>query len=240
MPAGATVQDVWAALVAAHPAAAVYERSMSCAVNLDYARMTAPVADGDEVAFLPPVSGGSGAERDGGVMFDKLASVEQRYETIAAAMASQAVQSDANEYRKQAKALAEIEPLVLAYRDYQKVGAEIAQAEELAKGGDAEMARAGRRGADRARRPSRRACSPRSRCCSCPRIRTTRRTSSSRSAPAPAARRPALFAADLFRMYSRFAERQRWKIEMMSLSEVGQRHPRGDRQHRGPAASTAG
>jgi protein subunit release factor A len=52
------------------------------------------------------------------MMFDKLASVEQRYETIAAAMASQAVQSDANEYRKQAKALAEIEPLVLAYREY--------------------------------------------------------------------------------------------------------------------------
>ncbi|MGD9906560.1 MAG: molybdopterin converting factor subunit 1 [Vicinamibacterales bacterium] len=60
VPAGATVRDVWTALVAAHPAAAVYERSMSCAVNLDYARMTAPVAEGDDVAFLPPVSGGSG------------------------------------------------------------------------------------------------------------------------------------------------------------------------------------
>jgi molybdopterin converting factor subunit 1 len=59
--AGATVADVWAALVAAHPEAAVYTRSMSCAVNLDYARMTAPVRDGDEVAFLPPVSGGGGA-----------------------------------------------------------------------------------------------------------------------------------------------------------------------------------
>lgn len=57
-PAGATVKDVWTALVAAHPSAAAYERSLSCAVNLEYARMTAPVAEGDEVAFLPPVSGG--------------------------------------------------------------------------------------------------------------------------------------------------------------------------------------
>jgi molybdopterin converting factor subunit 1 len=54
----ATVADVWAVLVAAHPAAESYTRSMSCAVNLDYARMTTPVSDGDEVAFLPPVSGG--------------------------------------------------------------------------------------------------------------------------------------------------------------------------------------
>lgn len=57
---GTTVADVWAALVAAHPAADAYARSMSCAVNLDYARMTTTVAEGDEVAFLPPVSGGSG------------------------------------------------------------------------------------------------------------------------------------------------------------------------------------
>jgi len=57
---GATVRHVWQALIAAHPDAAAYERSMSCAVNLDYARMTTPVGEGDDVAFLPPVSGGSG------------------------------------------------------------------------------------------------------------------------------------------------------------------------------------
>ncbi len=62
VPEGATVRDVWQVLVQAHPAAAVYERSMSCAVNLDYARMTTAVAAGDDVAFLPPVSGGSSAE----------------------------------------------------------------------------------------------------------------------------------------------------------------------------------
>ena len=56
--AGATVQSVWDALVHEHPAIAEYAKSMSCAVNADYARMTTVVVDGDEVAFLPPVSGG--------------------------------------------------------------------------------------------------------------------------------------------------------------------------------------
>ena len=55
---GATVADVWADLLREHPALAPYEGSLSCAVNAEYARMTSTVADGDEVAFLPPVSGG--------------------------------------------------------------------------------------------------------------------------------------------------------------------------------------
>ena len=56
--AGATVRSVWDALVADYPAIAPYAESMSCAVNADYARMTTAVAEGDEIAFLPPVSGG--------------------------------------------------------------------------------------------------------------------------------------------------------------------------------------
>jgi molybdopterin converting factor subunit 1 len=58
VPAPATVQSVWRSLVADMPALGEYERTMSVAVNADYARMSAPVQDGDEVAFLPPVSGG--------------------------------------------------------------------------------------------------------------------------------------------------------------------------------------
>jgi len=58
VPAGATVADVWRELVVEFPEMAKYESSVSSAVNADYARMTSVVADGDEVAFLPPVSGG--------------------------------------------------------------------------------------------------------------------------------------------------------------------------------------
>jgi molybdopterin converting factor subunit 1 len=54
----ATVGTVWSALVGEMPALGEYERTMSVAVNADYARMNADVQDGDEVAFLPPVSGG--------------------------------------------------------------------------------------------------------------------------------------------------------------------------------------
>jgi molybdopterin converting factor subunit 1 len=58
VPAGATVRIVWDDLVTEYPAIAAYADSMSCAVNAEYARMTTAVGDGDEVAFLPPVSGG--------------------------------------------------------------------------------------------------------------------------------------------------------------------------------------
>ena len=54
----ATVADVWAALTRDYASIAPYAQSMSCAVNAEYARMTSQLRDGDEVAFLPPVSGG--------------------------------------------------------------------------------------------------------------------------------------------------------------------------------------
>ena len=55
---GATVRQVWETLTAEHPSIEPYAASISCAVNADYARMTTPVNDGDDIAFLPPVSGG--------------------------------------------------------------------------------------------------------------------------------------------------------------------------------------
>ena len=55
---GATIGDVWRDLAREFPELASYERSIGSAVNADYARMNQVVSDGDEIAFLPPVSGG--------------------------------------------------------------------------------------------------------------------------------------------------------------------------------------
>ena len=55
---GATIRSVWRDLAAEFPELANYERSISSDVNADYAKMDQVLSDGDEVAFLPPVSGG--------------------------------------------------------------------------------------------------------------------------------------------------------------------------------------
>ena len=55
---GATIQNLWRQLAIEYPELHQYERSISSAVNADYARMDQVLRDGDEVAFLPPVSGG--------------------------------------------------------------------------------------------------------------------------------------------------------------------------------------
>jgi len=55
---GATIGSVWRQLAGEYPELGRYERSISSAVNADYARMDQVLSEGDEVAFLPPVSGG--------------------------------------------------------------------------------------------------------------------------------------------------------------------------------------
>jgi len=58
LPDGATIEDAWRGVVDLHPALAPGRPSVRFARNAAYAAATTELADGDEVAFLPPVSGG--------------------------------------------------------------------------------------------------------------------------------------------------------------------------------------
>jgi molybdopterin synthase catalytic subunit len=66
LPDGADIEAAWSALVDRHPVLAPGRPSVRFARNGDYAEPTTPLTDGDEVAMIPPVSGGSGASRPSG------------------------------------------------------------------------------------------------------------------------------------------------------------------------------
>jgi len=58
LPTGASAEDAWQALTAEQPALASRRGSLSVAINRKYAPFDAGLAEGDEVVFVPPVSGG--------------------------------------------------------------------------------------------------------------------------------------------------------------------------------------
>jgi len=55
---GATAENAWRRLVEDHPALAPRRPSLAASVNRRYASFDTPLADGDEIVFIPPVSGG--------------------------------------------------------------------------------------------------------------------------------------------------------------------------------------
>ena len=75
-----------------------------------------------------------------------------------------------------------------------------------------------RRGDQGARGPAARCSKTSSRSCSSRATRTTTRTSSSRSAAGAGGDEAAIFAGDLYRMYTRYAELQKWKVEEIDSS----------------------
>jgi molybdopterin converting factor subunit 1 len=57
-PAGSDAGSLWNDLAREYPGLAPYTGSVSCAINQEYAKLSTALQDGDEIAFLPPVSGG--------------------------------------------------------------------------------------------------------------------------------------------------------------------------------------
>jgi peptide chain release factor 1 len=153
-------------------------------------------------------------------MFDKLNSVEARYGELVTLLADPAVQSDATKYRDTAKALSEIEPLVEKYREYKGVEQQLRDAQDLVRGGDAEMAALAREELTDLE-PRHAALLDEIRILLLPKDPNDEKNVLLEIRAGTGGDEAALFAGELFRMYSRFAERQGWKLEVMSLSETG-------------------
>jgi peptide chain release factor 1 len=153
-------------------------------------------------------------------MFDKLNAEEKRYEELMHLLGTSEVQSDPSEYRKHAKALAEVEPLVERFREYKTIARDVAQTEELAAGSDADMRELAREEL-KALVVRRDALVAELKSMLVPKDPNDAKNVILEIRAGTGGDEAALFAAELFRMYSKFAERQKWRIEVMSTSETG-------------------
>ena len=156
-------------------------------------------------------------------MFDKLQTIETRYDELMDLLSDGAVQSDPNRYRTHSKALSEIQPIVEKFRDYKTVESEIAETRELAGGSDAEDAEL-RELAEQelAELEGRREdLLAEIRVLMVPKDPNDEKNVVLEIRAGTGGDEAGLFAGDLFRMYSRFAEGQRWKVDVLSINESG-------------------
>ena len=153
-------------------------------------------------------------------MFDKLAATEQQYELLMMQLGSSELQSDPAEYRKQAKALSDIEETVERYREYKAVVHDIKQTEELAAAGDTDMRELAQEEL-KGLLARREALIGELKILLVPKDPNDAKNVVLEIRAGTGGDEAALFAGDLFRMYSKYAERQGWRLDVMSTSESG-------------------
>src|SRR5438094_8900426 len=152
-------------------------------------------------------------------MFERLDQIEARYEELTHALASPEIISDSSKYQKTAKAHSEIAPVVEKYREYKDLRRGIAESKAvLADEKDSEMRAYAQEELDNLE------------------VRLARVEEDLKVLLLPNAPNDeknvileiragtggdeaTLFAAEIFRMYTRYAETQGWKVEVLSTSE---------------------
>ncbi len=153
-------------------------------------------------------------------MFDKLQNIDTRYDELMALVSDPSVQADQNRYREHSKALSDIQPIVDKFRKYKVVVNEIAQAQELADGNDAEMRELAEQELA-SLSETRDALLADIKILMVPKDPNDEKNVMLEIRAGTGGDEAGLFAGDLFRMYARFAERQGWKVDVMSTSETG-------------------
>jgi peptide chain release factor 1 len=151
-------------------------------------------------------------------MFDKLTAVEAQYDQLMAEIADPAVQGDTVKFRSHSKALAEIQPLVEHFREYKSVISQIGATEALLKEPDMRELAQEELTSLEARRD---VLLAEMKVLLVPKDPNDEKNVVLEIRAGTGGDEAALFASDLFRMYSRYAERQKWRIEVLNLSETG-------------------
>ncbi|HEY0483563.1 MAG TPA: peptide chain release factor 1 [Kofleriaceae bacterium] len=150
---------------------------------------------------------------------DKMATLERRHEELGALLGTAEVINKRAEFLKLSREHAELDPLVGAWKDYAKLLSDLTQARQMADAEADPELRDLARDEVKQLEDLRAAAEQAMKILLLPRDPSDGKNAILEIRGGTGGDEAALFAGDLYRMYTRFAERHGWKLELMSLSE---------------------
>lgn len=151
-------------------------------------------------------------------MFQKLEAVEQRYEELTKKISDPDVIARTSEWTQYMKEHAEIEEVVLKYKEYKKAKQSLVEAEELMKDQEMKELAEEEAKADREKLPK---LEEELKVLLIPKDPDDDKNIICEIRGGAGGDEAALFAGTLFRMYSMYAERKHWKLEVLNENETG-------------------
>jgi peptide chain release factor 1 len=154
-------------------------------------------------------------------MFERLEQIEAKYEDLNQALASPEIVSDSARYQKTAKTHSELSPIVDKYREYKDLTRGIAESKSLLEGetdpdmlayAEEELEKLEKRVAE---------VEDELKVLLLPKDPNDEKNVILEIRAGTGGDEATLFAAEMFRMYNRYAETNRWKVEVLSTSESG-------------------
>jgi len=151
---------------------------------------------------------------------NRLEELEKRYQELTDQINDPEFSSDYQRYMTARKAQSEIEDVVLAYQQYKRVEQDIADAKEMLKTAEGEERSFYQEELEKAERKQEE-LAQQIRLLLLPKDPNDERNVIVEIRPAAGGEEAKLFAAELLRMYIRYAERRKWKVDILSLQETG-------------------
>ena len=148
----------------------------------------------------------------------RLEEAEKRFDELTRQMADPAVISDSDKYRKTSKAQSDLAEIVGQYREYKRVLQDLQDAREMLKESDAELRKMAQEEAERLE-PELARIEEELKVLLLPKDPLDEKNVVLEIRAGTGGDEATLFAAEVFRMYSRYAETRRWRVDITSVSE---------------------
>ncbi|HOJ52392.1 MAG TPA: peptide chain release factor 1 [Syntrophales bacterium] len=153
-------------------------------------------------------------------MFQRLAEIDRRYRELEQFLGDPEVIARPSLYQRYAKEHADLQELVFTYREYERVLAELEEGQRILKGDDEELKTLVKEDLP-GLKEKKASLEEKLKLLLLPRDANDQRSVLLEIRAGTGGDEATLFAADLFRMYARYAEKQGWRVEVVSTSPSG-------------------